>query len=189
MGQMVVGSGKRVILWPGVGALGAAVSLLFSACVVDADQRSDPDPLADVATVEQAATMCQNGSFRCLANTVQSCVRRRWVSTQTCATAALCNAASGSCTAPACNVGQMRCEGAQLQTCNAGRTGFTTTQTCAAGTQCNAASGSCTGAVCIAGQTQCSNATLQTCNPSQTGWINTQICASPARCSATAGCL
>jgi hypothetical protein len=83
-----------------------------------------------------------------------------------------------------CETGQVRCEGALLQTCADDRTSWVTTQRCAASALCQASPAKCLAATCSTDEMTCSGAALQKCNADRTGWDLFATCLSPAHCSA-----
>ncbi len=67
---------------------------------------------------------CIANTSRCQDNVLFKCSADGQSETSTlCATAALCNATTGVCTAPTCEVGQRRCNNGQPQVCNSTRNG------------------------------------------------------------------
>jgi hypothetical protein len=97
------------------------------------------------------------------------------------------------CLLPKCAVGEVRCEGSQLQYCSEGRTGFVTAEECASSALCQGSlmnftpSGvpACLPPVCATGEHQCTEAgVLQVCNEDRTGFRVIQACIGPAFCNA-----
>jgi hypothetical protein len=98
-----------------------------------------------------------------------------------------------NCLLPACAVGEVRCEGSQLQYCSEGRTGFVSAEECATSALCQGSlmnftpSGvpACLPPVCAADEHQCTEAgVLQVCNEDRTGFRVIQACIGPAFCNA-----
>jgi hypothetical protein len=83
-----------------------------------------------------------------------------------------------------CETGQMRCDGAQLQTCADDRSSWVTVQRCGAAALCQASPAMCLAATCSAEEMTCSGAVLQKCNADRTGWDLFATCLSPAHCNA-----
>src|SRR5688572_8682042 len=69
---------------------------------------------------------CSVPSFLCQGAELWGCdsALEEMVLIDTCVGAASCHAAAGRCDAPACEAGERRCQGTQLQECAASRTGF-----------------------------------------------------------------
>ncbi|MEO8180593.1 MAG: hypothetical protein ABI895_17295, partial [Deltaproteobacteria bacterium] len=83
-----------------------------------------------------------------------------------------------------CTTGQMRCDGAQLQTCADDRTSWVTVKRCGATALCQPNPATCLAATCNADEMTCSGAVLQKCNADRTGWNVFDTCLSPAHCNA-----
>jgi hypothetical protein len=83
-----------------------------------------------------------------------------------------------------CETGQMRCDGAQLQTCADDRGSWVTVQRCGAAALCQPSPAMCLAATCSAEEMTCSGALLQKCNADRTGWDLFATCLSPAHCNA-----
>jgi hypothetical protein len=83
-----------------------------------------------------------------------------------------------------CATGQMRCEGALLQTCADDRTSWVTVQRCGAAALCQTNPAACLAATCSADEMTCAGAVLQKCNAERTGWDLFDTCLSPAHCNA-----
>src|SRR5262249_4058598 len=69
-----------------------------------------------------------------------------------------------------CTTGQMRCDGALLQTCADDRTSWVTVQRCGAAALCQTNPALCLAATCSSDEMTCSGAVLQKCNADRTGW-------------------
>ncbi len=79
--------------------------------------------------------------------------------------AACAPASEGSdcqCAQAACRTGELRCEGAELQRCNAGLTGFESVATCDSAALCNASTGQCS--ACAPGEIRCEGAEVLECS-------------------------
>jgi hypothetical protein len=89
--------------------------------------------------------VCAIGDHVCVGADLQTCAtdRQGYASKDTCATAALCDAANGVCIAPTCASGEYRCLGGVLQQCNQDRNGWNTVEDCGAAASCSATAGSC----------------------------------------------
>jgi len=102
-------------------------------------------------------------------------------------------AAVVSCLAPACAVGEVRCEGARLEFCSEGRTGWNVAEECASAALCEASRASagltgtpqCLPPVCGVGQHQCTaTGVLQVCSDDRTGFVDQEACIGPPFCNA-----
>jgi hypothetical protein len=141
-----------------------------------------------------------------------------WAALDTCVTRQLCdqtlNPAAGSglavgsdgrvelapmpaqvtrCQLPACAVGEVRCEGTQLQYCAEGRTGFVTAEDCATAALCTASLSNvgpagtprCLPPACAPNEHQCTETgVLQVCNEDRSGFRVIQTCIGAPFCSA-----
>ena len=123
----------------------------------------------------------------CSGATLQVCSADGQKQTNTaCATAELCDATKGVCTAPVCAVGEKKCAGAELQVCNAGRTGFVLSKACDSAALCNKVKLVCDVPVCVAGTKQCNGAQVLACNADRTDYtVLVDTCASAALCNKT----
>jgi hypothetical protein len=145
-------------------------------------------------TRQQAATTCQApaceaGAVLCDGSTILQCNAGRTAMEPIadCLTAALCAnsvaaavpGATVTCLPPACDVGEYRCDSANLLVCNADRTGLVVERTCAGAPFCNAAmaeqglplgSPGCVDTPCDPGQTSCNGAQPVVCSPDLTGF-------------------
>lgn len=92
------------------------------------DGGSDADAASDVSSCTPGSTSCAGSALtRCSDAGVAETV-------DTCSTPELCAASgTGPCKVPTCAVGEKRCVGKMVETCNAGRTGFGSTATCDVG--------------------------------------------------------
>jgi len=98
-----------------------------------------------------------------------------------------------SCLLPACAVGEVRCEGSQLQFCDEGRTGWTVAEDCASPALCagsltnvnSSGTPQCVPPACAANEHQCTaGGVLQVCSEDRTGFRVIQSCIGPAFCNA-----
>jgi len=112
--------------------------------------------------------------------------RSEMVLAETCASAALCDAALGACVAATCLPDQTRCQGASFESCNASGTEFVRVEQCQNAIACDPEAG-CQAPECSAGQRRCAGGALQECNENSTGFDNVQNCGVPALCNATEG--
>ena len=109
---------------------------------------------------------------------------------QRCDSAAMCNATRGQerCGALICNVGDRRCNGAQLEACRSDRTGFAPTgMACASAALCREdvpGQARCEPRTCTAGQYDCDGRVLRLCNEDSAGWTVMDRCVSDALCRA-----
>lgn len=157
------------------------------------------------------AAPCVTGEVSCNGSVLQRCngTPTGYDALATCATAALCadlvQASCGGepascelreprCPAPVCEVGELRCEGARLETCNAGRNGWEFVDECVTAGVCditrqNPVAVTCVEPICDPGETVCSPAgAILACNLEQTEYAS-QIsqCRSADFCT-PAGC-
>src|SRR6185295_1251274 len=97
------------------------------------------------------------------------------------------------CNLPACAVGEVRCEGAQLEFCSEGRTGWIVAEECASAALCSGslsnvgASGTpvCLPPACAVGQHRCTETgVLQLCSEDRTGFRDQQACIGAPFCNA-----
>jgi len=97
------------------------------------------------------------------------------------------------CNLPACAVGEVRCDGARLQFCSEGRTGWITAEECASAALCSgslanvSAAGTpvCLTPVCAVGQHQCTDAgVLQVCSEDRTSFRDLEACVGAPFCNA-----
>lgn len=155
--------------------------------------------------VERACRLapCIAGERRCNDGALEQCAEDRlgYEVVQTCASQALCElteaacAVEGGCTevpqcaAPVCEVGETRCDGAEFQRCNLGRTGFETDTTCVSAELCSAGPvvQGCQNPACAPGQHQCSGALLEICAPGQHQFESKNTCINSAHCDPVAG--
>ncbi len=79
---------------------------------------------------------------------------------------------AGACTASAaCSAGTVRCNGSNIEICNASGTAWLYNQTCAVA----CTSGVCTGP-CTPSQKRCNGNVPETCNPAGSAWVAAQSC-------------
>jgi hypothetical protein len=93
----------------------------------------------------------------------------------------------GACSTPACAPDQRRCQGKQLQVCNADGTGFVLEQECANELSCDTGEG-CAAAECTPNQRRCRGETLEVCDSTGT-FVLLEQCPSRTTCSADQGCV
>jgi hypothetical protein len=146
------------------------------------------------------APTCQAGAFRCEGAALQLCEQGStgFRTVRVCSSAELCCsspdlcAGQPGCLAPACSEGELRCDGAVLQGCNAGHTAFVPLDRCASATQCNATLGRCTDEPCDAStrEHQCNGNNYEECLPDRSEWTLSETCPTYGLCSteAPAGC-
>ncbi|HWO14786.1 MAG TPA: hypothetical protein VNN80_35025 [Polyangiaceae bacterium] len=108
---------------------------------------------------------------------------------QACAGPAFCDASGGRCERPACEPGQRRCNGAQIEVCRQDQTAFeTSSESCASSALCNdddPANVRCDAPACNADQFDCAGAQLRSCNGDRTGFTNVgAACSRADLCSA-----
>ncbi len=102
-----------------------------------------------------------------------------------CDTSELCDADDARCDVPLCAAEAKRCDRAELQHCNSGRTAWVTDMTCPAGTTCDPATGGCLSGTCQVGSSRCNDVFLERCT--QAGWQRISQCATNALCHADTG--
>lgn len=139
---------------------------------------------------------CAVGEHRCTAEGVLlGCRIDRvdYVEQEACIGPQFCNADAGVCEPAACDPGQQRCNGAQIEECLADRTGFRPVgQPCATAALCNdsdARGASCEEPECGVNEFNCfGSAQLQRCNVDRTGFEQFgPPCLRPDLCSAQRG--
>jgi len=100
-----------------------------------------------------------------------------------CATGFLC--AAGRCVLPAnlggCEPARLRCNGADVEKCDANGLTYSTVTSCPTG----CAAGACNPQLCAPGANRCEGDAAEQCTPSGGGWALVQIC--PSRCDAATG--
>lgn len=88
-----------------------------------------------------------------------------------------CDLQGATCPAPVCDVGEVRCDGARLESCNAGRNGWDFADECVTAGVCeltrqNPVAVSCVEPVCAPGDTICSSAgAILACSIEQTEYV------------------
>lgn len=109
---------------------------------------------------------------------------------QRCDSAATCNAVRGQerCGALICELGDRRCNGAQLEECRSDRMGFVPTgMACASAALCREdvpGQARCEARTCTAGQYACDGRALRMCNDDSAGWTVMDRCVTDALCRA-----
>ena len=100
-----------------------------------------------------------------------------------------------ACLLPPCVDGEVRCQGAQLDICNEGRTAFESLELCATDVLCTntltyvglGGRPRCRQAVCDFNEHQCTESgILQVCTPGREGYQTTATCIGPPFCNASA---
>jgi hypothetical protein len=145
--------------------------------------------LGDFTVDGSANGSCHSGAAQCFGNVLQTCKSGAWKNQAVCGSEKLCDAKNGMCLQPTCGSGERRCQGAQLEICNATRDDWAPLEMCATASRCSTTTGTCTDQPCQPGTKQCNGATLQSCNADQSGWtdvLNGQ-CASAALCNKDTG--
>ena len=125
----------------------------------------DVGPLASLGGASSSGFEgeCAVGSVRCSGAALQLCDGSRWISTNICASAALCKTDPPACEAAACALDELSCAGAALQICNAERDGWDLLDTCAAPAYCNPNARQCMATPCAEGELSCNSEQLQRC--------------------------
>ena len=100
-----------------------------------------------------------------------------------CATGFVC--AAGRCVLPAnlggCEPGRKRCNGADVEQCDASGLSWTTSATCATG----CSGGACKPQVCTPGRNRCAGNASEQCTPDGAAWALVQVC--PSACASDTG--
>jgi len=144
---------------------------------------------------------CTAGELRCNEGRLEECQSDAtgWSARDTCQTPELClsglagcgGGASCSCAAPACDAGEVRCTGATLQRCNAGRTDWEFVSECGSEALCQRGlalePARCDAPACSPGQFSCDGAVLRSCLPDLTDFTFADECVGPAFCNAATG--
>jgi hypothetical protein len=109
-----------------------------------------------------------------------------------CASRAFCNSVRGQegCERTSCNLGDRRCNGAQLEECRPDRTGYSPVLPgCISAALCKAdapGTAHCEPPTCTAGQYSCDGRELRECNGESSGWNVLDRCISAPLCNASA---
>jgi hypothetical protein len=142
---------------------------------------------------------CNTGDVSCLGAVPRTCNpgRTGWVDAPACETAAHCSTQASQCAdgAPCClpapcKGGDVRCNNAQLQRCNANETDWDAVDTCKTAELCTQGVAACEGTgscacpvpVCEIDETRCTDGSLERCNAGRSGWDVVQPCATAALC-------
>ncbi len=193
---------------PGITCAGA----ILQQCNVDLNGYDALDACVSAAHCDSSRGICQAapctaGEISCNGATLRRCSATPIGHDEiaTCATAALCDdlvrltcgndlvgcdTAGATCPTPACAVGQLRCAGARLELCNAGRNGWDFVDNCVTPGVCeltltNPVAVSCIEPPCGPGDTLCSPAgAILGCNTEQTAYsVPVTQCRSAAVCT------
>ncbi|MGI5864244.1 MAG: carboxypeptidase regulatory-like domain-containing protein, partial [Myxococcales bacterium] len=130
---------------------------------------------------------CTAGATRCAGTNHQTCREMSsgctdWDTPQPCAEGACFN---GACNAGVCVAGELRCNGTNVEECDAGGY-WVVRQVCPQSCEL----GQCTlTATCTAGERRCNNSVVEECNASETAWLFVRAC--PNGCEnglCTGGC-
>jgi hypothetical protein len=85
----------------------------------------------------------------------------------------------------ACTAGSVRCQGAQVEQCNAEGTGYVVQKLCDTAELCKPENGgSCETPACATNATRCTGAAFEKCNAGRTAFTKERDCASAALCNA-----
>jgi hypothetical protein len=105
-----------------------------------------------------------------------------------------CDVSAVTCPSPVCAPGQLRCQGARLESCNVGQTGWELLDECASSALCeltrqNPVASACIEPSCSPGSSSCSpQGVLLACNPEQTAYsVQQATCRTPELCHAELG--
>lgn len=128
-------------------------------------------PSDQVCTTGGVCMACTEGAERCgPSGNVETCIGGRWALTATCPFG--CDSTGPSCHSDVtCVPGAYRCNGTNVETCNATGTAWLHVSSCTVG--CSA--GLCTGA-CTPGATRCNAGGVETCDSTGTSWTLTETC-------------
>ncbi|HEX2735111.1 MAG TPA: hypothetical protein VHM70_26075 [Polyangiaceae bacterium] len=151
---------------------------------------------AECNVTQMGCINCTPGDKQCNGALVQECDdQMQWQTIDTCATAALCHATTDSppdamCEASICPGTPYRCNGANLEACDANQTSWTAVATCDSPELCNAVDARCEPAGCpVAEQSRCIGNVLQVCPETLLDWTVKEECPSGALCDLeTQGC-
>lgn len=171
---------------------------LLRQCAPDRAAYEEIESCISAAHCDSSAGACQQapcvaGKLRCNGATLQRCTGTPagYDELAACATAALCedwleascgeepaacDVVGARCPAPICEPGQLRCEGARLESCNSGRNGWDFVDECVTAGVCeatrqNPVAVSCLEASCDPGDTVCSpTGAILACNVEQTAY-------------------
>jgi hypothetical protein len=115
-------------------------------------------------------------------------VQRQSALVSDCGNGARCDAARGTCVAPICTPGTVRCDGARLLSCSPDGSAWTNTATCASAALCEASAGTCRPPACAPNERACQGAQLVLCNVDRTAFAAVEQCVSAAACDPVGGC-
>jgi hypothetical protein len=134
--------------------------------------------------------MCIPDEYRCVGAALQTCVQdgQGFMTSTTCATAALCNAAAGACTTATCTPNKITCQGDVLKKCNADGTAFASSTPCGTGL-CDATAGECD--ICTPGQKSCEAGTnvARTCSATGQSYELLSCTGTKPKCVGTGQCV
>lgn len=188
-----------------------AALLLGSACWGDVDIVDDPGVTAtggstgepDVSVDPLVGLRCENSLVRCNDADLERCIAtgsgqaNGWLKLQHCASAALCNVDSATCTAPACAFGEQRCNGPVPERCNDAQTAHEPLGSCQGAAFCsldaakceseNKQAPCCLETPCQAGELRCNSGQLERCRDDQLGLDPLVSCATQKLCELSLG--
>jgi hypothetical protein len=145
---------------------------------------------------------CVPGEHMCRGSSLERCEPTgAWSVVATCDTPELCSVdarrTSGECSAAVCAASELRCTGAELQRCSAGRDGFEAVELCETSELCDVghANGlvqageapACLRPICAPNAWSCDGATLRHCSYDRKSWTQIALCDSAELCSAAKG--
>lgn len=139
---------------------------------------------------------CEADATRCTGATLERCNADQtgWEPIgEPCATAELCELGRQrsvpACEAETCAAGAFHCNGALLERCNAGQSGFDPVRTCEGGAAfCDSAGGVCADVPCQIGETRCNGVRVERCRADRTGFDPEGLpCATPQLCQLNQG--
>jgi len=124
------------------------------------------------------ATLCSEGSFRCVGPWLYSCSDdlNGWTLVEACETEAHCDSHRGECLR--CVPETHRCNSSRLEVCNQNG-GWDLVEDCGSSDLCNLGSDSCR--PCTPGEVECNLAVLRQCSQEQT-WLELETCTNLASC-------
>jgi len=128
---------------------------------------------------------CGKNDFTCSGAALQKCKADRtgYEDNMTCASAALCDAASARCITPTCMTGgAYQCFGQELKQCASDLTKWNSVTTCPTGQYCDSGPNPGCLTTCPANPLRCNGKVLEHCSAA-TGWTTQATCATNDLCS------
>jgi len=136
---------------------------------------------------------CTSGEFACSGPDLRRCTPAgTWERVELCGSAALCNAAAGTCDPPGCATpGALMCDPdrLELRRCPADQTSEQKLAQCRIFALCNAEELRCELPACKEGSNRCVGSRLETCSDDLTGWLLAEQCSLGTSCDPVLGCV